>query len=228
MCAVIGVYAKNPSIEDLILYKQVILESSIRGLHATGASWIKNGEIVTVIRGGSAARYLKDINLRDCINEDGNLYFVGHCRYSTSDLLYNQPLYSDNFSIVHNGVVSQEMPERWEELYGYKCKTGNDSELIVHTLEAGKSPLEEFPDSSMAVVELHKEKRLRFYRNGKRPIYFTSTKNSVIITSTADIALRAGIESASQVPMNTYVTVNSDMSLSMHRVDTGRKDLQNV
>ena len=226
MCAVIGVYAKNPSIEDLILYKQVILESSIRGLHATGASWIKNGEIVTVIRGGSAARYLKDINLLDCINEDGNLYFVGHCRYSTSDLLYNQPLYSDNFSIVHNGVVSQEMPDRWEELYGYKCKTRNDSELIVHTLEAGKSPLEEFPDSSMAVVELHKEKQLRFYRNGKRPIYFTSTKNSVIITSTADIALRAGIDSASQVPMNTYVTVNSDMSLSMHRVETGRKDLQ--
>ena len=228
MCAVIGIYAKNPSTQDLILYKNVILESSIRGLHATGASWIKDGEIQTKIRSDSAARYLKDINLRDCINEDGNLYFIGHCRYSTSDLLYNQPFDNERFSIVHNGVITQEMPERWEELYGYKCKTRNDSELLLHTLEVGKSPLEEYPDSSMAVVELHPEKKLRFYRNGKRPIYFTSTMNSIIITSTADIALRAGIENATQVPMNTYITVGSDMSLSMHRVETGRKDLQNV
>jgi hypothetical protein len=80
----------------------------------------------------------------------------------------------------------------------------------------------------MAVVELHKEKRLRFYRNGKRPIYFTSTKNSIIITSTADIALRAGIENASQVPMNTYVTIETDMSLSMKLIKTDRRDLQNV
>lgn len=228
MCAVIGIYAKNPSTQDLILYKNVILESSIRGLHATGASWIKDSQIQTKIRSDSARRYLKDINLRDCINEDGNLYFIGHCRYSTSDLLFNQPFDNERFSIVHNGVITQEMPERWEELYGYKCKTRNDSELLLHTLEVGKSPLEEYPDSSMAVVELHLEKKLRFYRNGKRPIYFTSTMNSIIITSTADIALRAGIENASQVPMNTYVTVESDMLLSMHRVETGRKDLQNV
>ena len=55
---------------------------------------------------------------------------IGHCRYSTSDLQYNQPIYNDDYSIAHNGVVSQEMPERWKELYGYDCKTKNDSELI--------------------------------------------------------------------------------------------------
>ena len=166
--------------------------------------------------------------MRNAINEDGNLYLIGHCRYSTSDLAYNQPLWNENVSIVHNGVVSQEMPENWERLYGYKCKTRNDSELIVHTLQANKSPLEEFPDSSMAVIELYKEKKLRFYRNGKRPIYFTSLKNGVIITSTKDIALRADLVDPVEIPMNQYTTIAKNVFKKEFVTIESAKDLQHV
>jgi asparagine synthetase B (glutamine-hydrolysing) len=162
------------------------------------------------------------------VNEDGNLYLIGHCRYSTSDLEFNQPLWNENISIVHNGVVSQEMPENWERLYGYKCKTRNDSELILHTLEADKSPLVEFPDASMAVVELYKEKQLRFYRNGKRPIYFTSLRNGVIITSTKDIAIRADLKDPVEVGMNEYVTVAQNVFRTHLILIDNAKDLQHV
>jgi glutamine phosphoribosylpyrophosphate amidotransferase len=206
----------------------VFRESSIRGLHATGVSWVRDGEIKTIIEPKPATLFLESLDLSNCINEDGNLYLIGHCRYSTSDLEFNQPLYNDNVSIVHNGVVSQEMPENWERLYGYKCKTRNDSELILHTLEAGKSPLVEFADASMAVVELYKEKLLRFYRNGKRPIYFTSLRNGVIITSTKDIAVRADVRDPVEVSMNEYVTVGKNIFRTHLILIDNAKDLQHV
>jgi glutamine phosphoribosylpyrophosphate amidotransferase len=226
MCAVIGAFLENPSSRDLIMLADVFRESSIRGLHATGISWVKDKQIHTHIDAVPATKFLESLDFRNCINEDGNLYLIGHCRYSTSDLAYNQPLWNENVSVVHNGVVSQEMPENWERLYGYKCKTRNDSELIVHTLQANKSPLEEFPNSSMAVVELYQEKKLRFYRNGKRPIYFTSLPNGVIITSTKNIAARADLPGSNEVPMNKYVTVAKNVFDMKTVVIENAKDLQ--
>ena len=93
MCAVIGAYLKKPSSKDLANLAKVFYESQIRGLHATGVSYIQDGEIKTVIDSKPAEEFLKLLNFKDCINEDGNLYLIGHCRYSTSDLKYNQPLY---------------------------------------------------------------------------------------------------------------------------------------
>ena len=137
-------------------------------------------------------------------------------------------MYKDNISIVHNGVVSQEMPENWERLYGYKCKTRNDSELILHTLEANKSPLVEFSNASMAVVELYKEKQLRFYRNGKRPIYFTSLTNGGIITSTKDIAVRADLKDSVEIGMNCYTTIGKGIFQKNFVLIDDAKDLQHV
>ena len=228
MCAVIGAYIESPSSEDLETLAKVFYESSIRGLHATGISWLKNGEIKTVIEGKPAPLFLESLDLADCVNEDGNLYLIGHCRYSTSDLKYNQPLYNENFAIVHNGVVSQEMPEDWERLYGYKCVTRNDSELILHTLEAKKSPLVEFADASMAVVELHRDKKIRFYRNGKRPLYFTSLRNGRIITSTKDIAVRSSLVTSQEAKMNRYTVTGKDVFYIEDVFVNDAKDLQHV
>jgi glutamine phosphoribosylpyrophosphate amidotransferase len=226
MCAVIGAFIENPNPQDLIMLGDVFRESSIRGLHATGISWVRDDRIHTMISATPAGKFLEAFDLKTAINEDGNLYLIGHCRYSTSDLNYNQPLWDESLAIVHNGVVSQEMPENWERLYGYKCQTKNDSELILHTLKAKKSPLVEFADASMAVVELYKEKKLRFYRNGKRPIYFTSLPNGSIITSTKDIAQRAGLSISIEIGMNAYVTVSKGIFQKEFVHIKGSKDLQ--
>ena len=228
MCAIIGAYIENPSSRDLIMLADVFRESGIRGLHATGVSWVRDGEIKTVIDSKPATLFLESLDLKNCVNEDGNLYLIGHCRYSTSDLEFNQPLWNENISIVHNGVITQEMPENWERLYGYKCKTRNDSELILHTLEAKKSPLLEFQNASMAVVELYKEKKLRFYRNGKRPIYFTSLPNGGIITSTKDIAVRADLKDSVEIGMNCYTTIGKGIFQKNFVLIDDAKDLQHV
>lgn len=232
MCAVIGAILKSPTETDWQIIKDVIRESSIRGLHATGASFLLhwNKGITTFTEPVPAEKFI-DIHLeksvQEFVNTDGNLYMIAHCRYSTSDLKYNQPIFNQKYSVVHNGVVTQEMPEHWMDFYGYDCKTKNDSELILQSITAGRSPMEEFPDSSMAVIELHAEnKELRFYRNGKRPLYFTPVTNGYIITSTEDIGFRSKIKPM-PVLMNRYVTVGDELTLSMKKVRLNRPDLQN-
>jgi glutamine phosphoribosylpyrophosphate amidotransferase len=194
MCAVIGAALKSPTPEQLELVRNVFLESRIRGMHATGLSYVSNGKVVTLKEPVPSPEFTPLSDMEQFINEDGNLYLIGHCRYSTSDLRYNQPIQiNDKVSIVHNGVISQELPENWKDLYGYETETHNDTELINHTLEAGLNPLTEWADSSMAVIELHSDGMMVWYRNGKRPLYKTVLKNGNIITSTKDIVKRAGI-----------------------------------
>jgi glutamine phosphoribosylpyrophosphate amidotransferase len=185
-------------------------------MHATGISYVKNGEIITEKRPVPADEF--PFNFPSYLNEDGNLYLVGHCRYSTSDLEYNQPIANENLSVVHNGVITQELPEKWKELYGYDCETKNDTELILHTAEDCISPLLRWKDSSLAVIELHVDKVIRFYRNGKRPLYLTSISNGCIITSTSDVPKRAEVPGMPvNVLMNHYITFDDELAMTIEK-----------
>jgi glutamine phosphoribosylpyrophosphate amidotransferase len=224
MCAVIGALIKSPSSKDFEALKRVFVESKIRGMHATGLAYIKGGDVIIDRKPVPADQFPFDFP--SYVNEDGNLYLIGHCRYSTSDLEFNQPIGNDGHAIVHNGVITQELPENWKAKYGYNCQTRNDSELIQHS----NDPLVEFDDMSMAVCEITScTKELLVYRNGKRPLYLTTLSNGSIITSTADIPKRAGLYLPTmEVPMDTYITFDSALTMKLQRVITGHKDLQNV
>jgi asparagine synthetase B (glutamine-hydrolysing) len=230
MCAVIGTILIRPTGEDFAMLRRVFHESKIRGMHATGISFLPNwSTCVETIKEAIPAdqfveKHLHNDNLKDLVAKDGNLYLIGHCRYSTSDLEFNQPMASADKAIVHNGVITQELPENWEDAFGYECITKNDSELVLRSHD----PLREFVNTSMGVVELYESKKLRIYRNGKRPLYLTNLPNGVIITSTADIAKRAGLDHPIEVDMDTYITFDSELTLDIEKVITGNKDLQHV
>lgn len=212
MCGVIGIFYKQPKEEDLQIVRSVFLETQIRGLHATGFSYVKENKIQTIKDAVSAEKFLEDKNFEDYLNEDGNLYLVGHCRYSTSDLRYNQPIANSFISVVHNGVVSQEDPSHWK----YETETKNDSELILRSLEEEKNPIEDFPDSSQAVCVLWRNMQgsptVMGYRNGKRPLWYSKkAEKYLIFTSTEDIAKRANLENTKKCKVNTYYTHNKDV-----------------
>jgi glutamine phosphoribosylpyrophosphate amidotransferase len=216
MCSVIGAIIKEPRAEDFLMLHRVFLESKIRGMHATGISYVKHGKIITEKRPVPADEF--PFNFPSYVNEDGSLYMIGHCRYSTSDLEFNQPIANENLSVVHNGVITQELPEKWKELYGYDCETKNDTELILHTAEDCISPLVRWKDSSLAVVELHVDKVIRFYRNGKRPLYLTSISNGCIITSTADVPKRAEVPGFPiNTLMNHYITFDDQLAMTIEK-----------
>lgn len=214
MCAIIGAVIINPTPSDFVMLERVFHESKIRGMHATGLAYVKDDRIHIERKPVPADQF--EFNWEDYLNENGNLYLIGHCRYSTSDLEFNQPLGNADKAIVHNGVITQELPENWEEIYNYKCYTKNDSELVLHSLD----PLVEFSHMSMGVCELTVDCNLRFYRNGKRPLYLSAIENGCIITSTADIARRAEVLAvAMQVPMNMYTTFDVEGNMHVERRD---------
>ena len=222
MCAIIGVIIDNPTDGELNLIKQVFLESRIRGMHATGISFTHNGEVRTIKEATPAqefvASYMNDMST--FVDTNGRLAMVGHCRYSTSDLEFNQPIANQCVSLVHNGVITQHLPENWKKMYGYECDTRNDTELLLHTIMERKSPLEVWHNSSLAVIELYGDQTMRFYRNGKRPMYLTNFGNGSIITSTRDVILRAGImEMGVMVPMNVYSRFDEYKTLLLEKVN---------
>ena len=235
MCAIIGAVFKNPTLKDFETIKRVFLESKIRGLHATGISFLPRwtDDVVTIKEAISADKFIEKHmhrdNFKDFINSDGNLYMIGHCRYSTSDLEYNQPISNKNTSVVHNGVITQELPEHWKELYGYDCSTKNDTELLLHTIEEDVSPLRRWKDASLSVCVLSRQKTVQVFRNGKRPNYLTLFSNGVIITSTEDVAKRAGINLPTmETPMNSYLTFDGNLTMQVLKDEIdGSVDYQN-
>lgn len=191
MCAIVGMEsldAEGFGDEALEDFQSVLIESSIRGRHATGVSWY-NQQIEAIISGGPADSFLKAYGV-DYLK--GLRSATAHCRYSTSDLRYHQPIYSVQGSLAHNGVVSQDPLEDWPELFGYAPETPNDSELLFRALvDQGLKGFSLFPEASIAAVWMDAEGRLYGYRNGQRPLWIAETQTVRWYASTRDILRRS-------------------------------------
>ena len=218
MCAILGAFLESPNQQQIETLKALFVESQVRGKHATGYSMIRNGRIFTQKAAIPAEAFIQS-HFAEIQPGDYTLQLIGHCRYSTSDLRYNQPIQNlDDLSIVHNGVIDQRPAVYWKD-WGYDLQTQNDSELIWHSAFQGREPLIEFPEASMAVGELHVEKGLRFYRNGKRPAWIVPQDKGFFVCSTADIAKRAGLKGAKRMVPGVIYTPEG------HTIITKTEDL---
>jgi glutamine phosphoribosylpyrophosphate amidotransferase len=210
MCSVLGIAIKNFNEGDYDLVRSLFIQSMIRGKHATGVSYVKNGRVNTVKDPIPANEWIKQQNLEEWKNEDGNLYCVGHVRYSTSDLRYNQPMGTDALAIAHNGVISQEAQETWIDHYDLETVTANDSELILRALEKGENPLTYFHPASMSVCGVDNEKKIIAFRNEERPLYCCQNENIIVFASTEDILKRSNLFfGIKKVPMYKWFMVDN-------------------
>lgn len=213
MCGIVGAYLESPSLEQIQTLKLLFVESRIRGRHASGYSLIQNGKVVTH-KAPVSAEILVENSFAEVQAGDYVLQLAGHTRYSTSDLKFNQPIQIfEDFALAHNGVVDQRPPVYWNE-YGYELSTQNDSELLYQARYSGKQPLEQFPEASMAVCELHAKEGLAWYRNGKRPLYHVKVANGWFICSTADIARRVGLSGAKRCTPGVLYTPTGETKLT--------------
>lgn len=188
MCSVIGFTSINYNDVERKLLVELFKQSQIRGKHATGLSFLNDNFVHTLVHPLPSKEFIEVCDNFNFLDQK-DLFLIGHTRYSTSDLEYNQPIEDNNISIVHNGIITQEFPEKWEEHYGYKCKTKNDSELILRCIENGEHPLIKFKSSSIAALVL-KDGEIRFFRNGNRPLWYFEYNGSFFISSTRDILKR--------------------------------------
>lgn len=213
MCAIVGCYLEKPTPDQIKTLKRLFTESQIRGKHATGYSLLQNGKVVTRKAPEPAETFIQT-HFAEVQPGDHTLQLAGHCRYSTSDLKYNQPIQVfDDFALAHNGVVDQRPPVYWKD-WGYELATANDSELLYHCAHLDREPLVEFPEASMAVAELSSSRGLRWYRNGKRPLYTVKVENGFFICSTQNIAERAGLKKAKRCIPGVIYTPDGSAKLS--------------
>lgn len=222
MCGVIGVYLTDITEEDIALVERIFRQTMIRGKHATGVTYVDLHGLNTIKEPIPVTEFLEKYSIRDFVFDDA-LKLIGHIRYSTSDLRFNQPFQGDGISVAHNGVISQD-PDIWE----YKTETLNDSELILRCIEAGDHPLETYKDRSMSVVSIE-EDRLHAFRNHERPLWKAERWNGYIFASTKDILFRSGIRMGVSKcdPMVHYkYDMNSGLIADRTYYDPHLEDLQ--
>lgn len=212
MCGVIGIHIVNPSPEDIQLATNIFKNLQIRGRHASGVAYIKGKSIQGYSKSVPVDALLSEFDLADAIDPEYNeIILIGHARYSTSDLQFNQPIFGEEHAIAHNGVITQSDPSKWESEYGLIAQNSNDSSLVLAALEDGIHPLIRFPKASMAVVGLDLNTlSVTGFRNGQRPLWITNIGNGVIFSSTKDSMVRAGIEEKKIrdcFPSNIYHTL---------------------
>ena len=215
MCAVIGIYS-NKTV-SLDLFKNLLNESMIRGKHATGISYIENN----LLKNKIIPTFSKNFDLP---NIKSNM-IIGHCRYSTSDLEYNQPIIENEVAIVHNGVVDQSNPDNWENKYNYKFKTKNDTEILLKHWINNKHPLKLDSSISSIIIDNRNKPMIYFFRNEERPLYYYKDKDNIIIASTKDIFKK----SLNLIPIKTkscYEYKIDNFDLKIKKIRESKIDLQ--
>lgn len=221
MCGIIGfVGANHQHNRDLI--KALFLQLSLRGTHATGyASTNDLGVLHLVSAPGNAENF---VNNRLKFLSGDNIKLVGHTRYSTSDLQWNQPLENDSRAIVMNGVISQEHPTYWPKpTDSTEYVTGNDAEVALRYAEAG---LRGDMAGSWAICELEAEGNLHVYRNGFRPLWWGLGDDFVVASSTADSLLRCGVTRIEQVSPGCVFKLEDNYTVSLVDCFQQSSDLQ--
>lgn len=198
MCGIIGYSNDNTTKQDLLVLKRVLIESRIRGMHASGIAWYNGKKIQKLVVPTPIDNLMKDFDMNRLLF-DGRIAMIGHTRYSTSDLNFNQPLTGQNIAIAHNGVITQRHPKYWESEYGYECQGKNDSELLLRAIESGDNPFKKFPKSSISYVSLDAKGAISAKRNGKRPLWKGTIGEGIVYASTYDILNRAGVKNISKI-----------------------------
>lgn len=192
MCGIVAIQTSDDV--DTALFKCLMDEAKIRGLHATGAAWAHGNRVHVDKQHVPENQFVwPDIPNTHAI--------IGHTRYTTSDG-EDQPIVDAEFKSASalNGVITQEPHDQWKDQFGITCESENDAALILAANAAGLNPLECFNKSSQAVVQIDNNGTLYFWRNGQRPLYYVNVTREpdglymVLVASTKDILDRAIIK----------------------------------
>ena len=197
MCGVIGFESNCLTVEQLQTLKRVMLESQIRGKHASGIAWSDADTVKSFVKPIPISQLVEEFDWNN-LKPGSPCVAIAHARYSTSDIKYNQPIVHNRLAIAHNGVITQAPPDTWYDKYGLKCVTRNDSELLLVALAFNQDIQKIFASSSISAVVIAGNNLLAF-RNGLRPLWYGDACGARIYASTHDILYRSNVQNIQRV-----------------------------
>lgn len=167
-------------------------QSLIRGVHAFGVSYLRDGRLQTV----------KSLDFGEVMKAIPNPLpesIIFHNRYATSgvasDMANNQPLVRGRSAIAVNGVVDMGTKSEMETRWGVSLNSDNDAELVLIDADCG-DPFKKLglPTTSLAGAFLSEDGRFFAFRNSRRPLWYIRADGARWAVSTIDIARRAGLK----------------------------------
>jgi len=183
MCGIIGISCQDGELTSMLM-KEFLLQSQIRGKHATGIAYLDKGKVKSISEPIPSSEFIK----RDFPESS---LMIGHTRYSTSDIRFNQPIATQEIALVHNGVITQEAFDNWSEHFKYSnFSTENDTELLLKCVEDFDNPFLKFINASIACGILSRHE-LICVRNNTRPLWLFFNEHFCGFASTEDIIKRS-------------------------------------
>lgn len=218
MCGIVAAYLDDVTDANIETIKRVLLETEIRGKHASGISWYDGEKLNCIKKSIPISELLKTFDLNSIVF-NRSIRMIAHIRYSTSDIEYNQPIGDGTSYIVHNGVISQADPSLWEQLYKYKCETRNDSELLYNEIKNNGDYLYKYKGCSASYAFIDSTGNIKHGRNSLRPQWKSILPNGYIISSTKNILLRAGLSNFTKIiPDDSKELIKRSMDESYTRI----------
>lgn len=202
MCGLIGYQAKTPQAWHFDILAKLLRESTVRGAHAFGMSYLRDGKLATV----------KSHKLDDLISLFGSPGFrerppyalIAQTRYAlygeASEHSNNEPLVTiepgETVAMIHNGSIHSGRREDWVEEFGGRYLSDNDGEIVLREYVSRSTSdfLRWFNKQRFAFAGmfLSTSTGLSYIRNRKRPLWFTETDSDFsFYASTRDILARA-------------------------------------
>ncbi len=216
MCGVLGYHSFKATFEDYKKFMRLFEESSIRGLHAFGAS-MGNGNKLHTEKFIDKSKFVEFVRDSWSAREGEELFVLAHCRYSTSGdwetIENNQPIVVGDNILVFNGVIRMTTKEEYEKEFGRKYKTDNDGEILLECSTRHDVLL----DNLEGFYNIVDDERVSFAgilfhngiawaeRNERRPLYSCSENGSNWIASTNDVFERSGFKNQKIIPVMTRV-----------------------
>ena len=195
MCGVVG-FSGLTTEQNLKIIHNLIHESKIRGLHSTGVSYILNNTIKTIKVEIPADKFLENhwSEIYNDLTSEKTIKFIGHTRYSTSEIGYPQPIFDEMSSVVLNGVITQADFTEWEKIYSLKLddfQTRNDAEIFFkYAVSDSLAKLYSVNKFSASAILLSTSD-MKFIRTNDRPLYRLRLDSSTILASTKEILRRS-------------------------------------
>jgi predicted glutamine amidotransferase len=174
--------------KDLKVMERTVISSIKRGTDATGVMYGTMGVGYGYCKHGVPAPMFFKNNFKMSTLLGMN-YAMFHTRSGTggkpSDNNNNHPIIGADYTILHNGIVSQ-----MDKVKGYKYKGECDTELIVAKLDdlGLKAGLREVKGSASLIIYEHKTNKIFLWRyNNPMKIVFDNESGLVVMISDEEL-----------------------------------------
>jgi len=141
VCGISGVIVKkNPDYVTKV-YHKLLLASQIRGQDGTGITRLRNGEFLTKKWDKKVSDIQNTNDYKEILDFKVGDRVIGQNRYATFGLDHSndQPLVTDVYALVHNGVLYdyEKQYDKFENFYKHSFKRDYkvDTELILRLIE---------------------------------------------------------------------------------------------